>query len=161
MLRVKQGESVEGLHPCRKRPVVVHAKRMDEPFQVETLEGLQVAPAGAYLMRGVEGEYYPYAKAIFEATYSWVEEHYPHTETRRYGRAELDADLVLSNSHDALAIFGQMSVLFAEFDEVRNVMCYHALSPLFEPVSAAEEPPTYSFSVVDGVVRAERQLAGA
>jgi hypothetical protein len=59
---------------CRKKPVVVHCLRMDEPFLVHTLEGDHEGAAGDYLMKGVRGELYPCKKDIFEETYNLVEE---------------------------------------------------------------------------------------
>ncbi len=32
-------EQVEDMNGCRKKPIVVHAKRMNEEFRVNTLEG--------------------------------------------------------------------------------------------------------------------------
>ena len=58
----------------RKRPIVVDAEWMSEPFLVETLEGCMQGPAGDYLITGVEGEQYPCAASVFEATYDKVEE---------------------------------------------------------------------------------------
>ena len=56
----------------RKKPVVVFASLMDEPFEVETLEGTMRGNAGDYLICGVKGEYYPCKPDIFEATYDAV-----------------------------------------------------------------------------------------
>lgn len=67
-------EEVAGMNPCMKRPIVVHAIQIDEPFKVHTLEGVHGGKAGDYLMRGVEGELYPCDKVIFEKTYGWVNE---------------------------------------------------------------------------------------
>lgn len=66
-------EQVQGLRPCMKKPIVVHAVQIDEPFRVNSLEGdyAQGNP-GDYLMRGVRGEMYICAKSIFEETYGWV-----------------------------------------------------------------------------------------
>lgn len=61
----------EGLRPCMKKPMTVFAKVVDVPFQVATLEGTMTGQAGDYLMRGVEGELYPCAKAIFEKSYDF------------------------------------------------------------------------------------------
>ena len=52
-----------------KRPLVVHAKKIDEDFMVTTMEGIVTGKPGDYLMVGVRGEKYPCAKEIFEATY--------------------------------------------------------------------------------------------
>jgi len=66
-------EKVEGLNPCRKRPIIIHAKQMDEEFRVDTLEGdYKQGKAGDYLMQGVQKELYICDKEIFERTYDWV-----------------------------------------------------------------------------------------
>jgi hypothetical protein len=66
-------EKVSGMKGCRKRPIIVHAKQMNEPFRVDTLEGdYKQGRFGDYLMRGVKGELYICEKDIFEATYDWV-----------------------------------------------------------------------------------------
>lgn len=54
----------------RKRPVVIQAVRIDEPFEVDTLEGTHQGSPGDYLIRGVEGELYPCKPAIFAKTYA-------------------------------------------------------------------------------------------
>jgi len=54
-----------------KEPVVFHAAQMDEPFEVETPEGIMTGKAGDYLMLGANNEYYPCAKEIFEKTYEF------------------------------------------------------------------------------------------
>jgi len=66
-------EKVDNLEACRKRPIVIHAKQIDEPFRVNTLEGnYKQGKAGDYLMCGIEGELYICEKGIFEKTYDWV-----------------------------------------------------------------------------------------
>lgn len=62
------------MSPCRKKPIVIHAKQMAEDFEVMTLEGLMKGRAGDFLMRGINGELYPCKREIFEATYDWVTE---------------------------------------------------------------------------------------
>lgn len=41
---------------------------------IETLEGEMRAPPGDYIIRGVDGEFYPCKPQIFEKTYELVEE---------------------------------------------------------------------------------------
>lgn len=41
---------------------------------VQTLEGCMYAPYGDYIIRGVNGEYYPCKPSIFEKTYELVED---------------------------------------------------------------------------------------
>jgi hypothetical protein len=66
-------EQVEGMAGCIKRPIIVHAKRMDEEFRVNTLEGnYKQGKAGDYLMRGIDGELYICDGSIFEKTYDFI-----------------------------------------------------------------------------------------
>lgn len=65
-------EKVE-MAPCRKKPIVIHATQIPEPFRVDALEGdYKQGKAGDYLMCGVKGELYICDKEIFEETYDWV-----------------------------------------------------------------------------------------
>ena len=57
----------------RKIPLVITAIKIDEPFTVDTLEGLMSGKAGDYLVFGIKGEAYPVDADIFEATYELVE----------------------------------------------------------------------------------------
>lgn len=68
-------EKPDGMQDCRKKPIVVHCKQMDEYFRVESLEGdyAQGKP-GDYLMQGVNNELYICAKDIFEASYDIVKD---------------------------------------------------------------------------------------
>ena len=66
-------ENVQHMKPCKKLPIVIHAKQINEEFQVNTLEGnYKTGKAGYYLMQGIENELYICDKAIFEKTYVWV-----------------------------------------------------------------------------------------
>jgi hypothetical protein len=67
-------EEVIGMNNCMKRPIVVHAKQIDEEFRVDTLEGnYKQGKPGDYLMRGIDGELYICDKEIFEKTYDWID----------------------------------------------------------------------------------------
>lgn len=66
-------DDVDGLRKCRKT-ALAHAKKMDQPFRVQTEEGLMEGEAGDYLMQGAEGELYICAKEIFEKTYTFQED---------------------------------------------------------------------------------------
>ena len=46
----------------------------DEAIVIPTLEGNMIASKGDWIIRGVQGEYYPCKSDIFEATYERVEE---------------------------------------------------------------------------------------
>jgi hypothetical protein len=58
----------------RKRPVIIHAKELTEPMDIETLEGMMHANTGDFLLIGVENEQYPCKRSIFLSTYDLVEE---------------------------------------------------------------------------------------
>ena len=61
------------MKPCRKKPIIVHAKHMDEEFRVDTLEGnYKQGKRGDYLMKGIDGELYICDRTIFEKSYDWV-----------------------------------------------------------------------------------------
>ena len=62
-----------GFKECRKTQTSQAAQINFADFEVETLEGLMKGKKGDYLMRGVEGEYYPCDRAIFEKTYEFTE----------------------------------------------------------------------------------------
>lgn len=67
-------EQVEGMNPCVKRPIVVHARRIDEEFRVNSLEGnYKQGKAGDYLMRGIDGELYICDGSIFNKSYDFTE----------------------------------------------------------------------------------------
>ena len=80
----------------RKKPVVIEAHRLNRDnfedvadwagvkeywglhapspaLHIETLEGVMLAHLGDYVLRGVQGEFYPCKPDIFEATYEPVE----------------------------------------------------------------------------------------
>ena len=65
-------EKPTDMRPCMKRPIIVHAKQMYEPFRVSTLEGdYKQGEPGGYLMQGVDGELYVCDREIFEKTYDF------------------------------------------------------------------------------------------
>lgn len=53
-----------------KKPIPIKCIQINEPFQVETLEGTMMGKKGDWLMVGVSGEMYPCDKVIFKKTYS-------------------------------------------------------------------------------------------
>lgn len=46
----------------------------DQPWLIATLEGTMEASPGDWIIRGVQGEFYPCKPDIFEATYEKVED---------------------------------------------------------------------------------------
>lgn len=66
-------EQVADMSGCMKKPIVVHAKQINEDFRVNTLEGnYKQGKSGDYLMKGIDGELYICDRAIFEKTYDFV-----------------------------------------------------------------------------------------
>ena len=61
------------LEDFKKKPVVIQAVQIDDPFEVETLEGTMKGKAGDYLVVGIKGEIYPVDKDIFIETYEKIE----------------------------------------------------------------------------------------
>jgi len=57
-----------------KKPIPISAAQINEPFEVQTIEGTMQGAAGDYLLIGVRGEMYPVKKEIFEETYQPVED---------------------------------------------------------------------------------------
>jgi len=58
----------------KKKPVVVSAKRIQEEFICETLEGNMKGNPGDILIKGVNNEYYPCKPEIFDKTYLIMQE---------------------------------------------------------------------------------------
>jgi hypothetical protein len=56
-----------------KKPVKVRCIEINEPFEVETMEGVLRGKKGDYLMIGVNGEMYPIDKKIFLKTYDVID----------------------------------------------------------------------------------------
>ena len=66
-------EQVENMDMCMKKPLVVHAKLINEEVRVNTLEGnYKQGKPGDYLMRGIDGELYICDGPIFERSYDFV-----------------------------------------------------------------------------------------
>ena len=55
-----------------RKTSTIYAIRIDEPFEVDTIEGLHTAKAGDWLALGQAGELYPIDAAVFAATYELV-----------------------------------------------------------------------------------------
>jgi hypothetical protein len=54
----------------RKRPVRIYAVQLSQATQVETLEGIEQANPGDWLITGLLGEKWPSSKDSFERNYS-------------------------------------------------------------------------------------------
>lgn len=56
-----------------KKPIIIQCCQMDEPFEVETLEGILKGKKGDWLMVGIQGELYPCDQDIFAKSYNLIE----------------------------------------------------------------------------------------
>jgi hypothetical protein len=65
-----------GMHPSAKKWTWTEYESVvkDEGLKIFTLEGTMMADIGDYIIKGVEGEYYPCKPNIFKATYEEVTE---------------------------------------------------------------------------------------
>lgn len=52
-----------------KKPIAIECIQIDEPFEVETMEGTMKGKKGDWLMLGIHGEMYPCDQEIFRKTY--------------------------------------------------------------------------------------------
>ena len=55
-----------------KKPIPIKCVQIDEPFEVESMEGLVKGKAGDWLMIGVNGEKYVCDAAIFHKSYDII-----------------------------------------------------------------------------------------
>lgn len=53
--------------------LVKRADNFEASIQIVTLEGIMTARCGDYIIKGVAGEFYPVAPAIFDATYDVID----------------------------------------------------------------------------------------
>lgn len=65
-------EPVQGMSLCKKKPILVKCKQINEPFEIITMEGKMQGKPGDYLICGVDGELYACDQAIFNKTYDLV-----------------------------------------------------------------------------------------
>lgn len=74
MLQITNREFILGVpFKAKKKPIEIDVIQPSVDFVVKTKEGNMVGQAGDYVIRGVEGELYPCAKAIFEKTYEKIQ----------------------------------------------------------------------------------------
>lgn len=73
MKKFKQNEIPDlKFQKAKKKPIPVRCIQIDEPFEVETMEGVMQGKEGDYLIVGIHGEMYPVDKEIFLKTYDVV-----------------------------------------------------------------------------------------
>lgn len=58
---------------CSRVAFVPGKRARHRAIRIETLEGVMLAKAGDWIIRGIKGELYPCKPDIFEATYEAVE----------------------------------------------------------------------------------------
>lgn len=70
MLHYKTGEIPDlDYKMATKKPIPIRVFQVNEPFEVESKEGLVKGKPGDYLMIGIEGELYICDEAIFNKSY--------------------------------------------------------------------------------------------
>lgn len=70
MKKFKKGEIPDlKFSQAVKKPIPVKCIQIEEPFEVETMEGIMQGKAGDWLIVGIHGEMYPIDKTIFKKTY--------------------------------------------------------------------------------------------
>ena len=68
-------ESILKLSELGLDPVQIDYADADSPIlKIETLEGLMIATKGDYIIKGVQGEFYPCKPDVFAKTYEKTEE---------------------------------------------------------------------------------------
>ena len=67
-------ESITKLSELGLDPVRIDYADLDNPIlKIETLEGMMIATEGDYIIKGVQGEFYPCKPDIFAETYEEAE----------------------------------------------------------------------------------------
>lgn len=64
-------------HRFLKKPIRVMATKAPVTLKIKTLEGIMTANRGDWIIRGVNGEYYPCKPDIFEKTYDYCADEEP------------------------------------------------------------------------------------
>lgn len=78
MLTFEKHEEVPGMVRCKKKPIIIHAKRITEEFRVKIVTGninqyesFTQGKPGAMLMRDADGELFICDALTFEQIYDW------------------------------------------------------------------------------------------
>lgn len=67
--KISSLSELPGAVRAQKKPIAIRACRIDEPFHIETAEGLMKGKAGDWLMEGVSGELYICSAEVFDKSY--------------------------------------------------------------------------------------------
>ena len=74
MLRFKKGKVPDyNFKKAIKKPIPIKCLQINEPFEVETMEGIMKGKKDDWLMIGIHGEMYPCDQEIFEKTYTIIQ----------------------------------------------------------------------------------------
>lgn len=74
MIKFKKGEIPElKFQKAVKKPIAINCIKVEDDFEVETIEGIMKGKKGDYLIVGVYGEMYPIDAEIFMKTYNIVQ----------------------------------------------------------------------------------------
>lgn len=74
MLKFKQLEIPDfEFKEAVKKPIPIRCIQINEPFEVETLEGTMQGKSGDWLMLGVSGEMYSCDNDIFQKSYNLID----------------------------------------------------------------------------------------
>ena len=80
------GDNLEELQKFCGKPGILETYNREGRLYVNTLEGKMIAQKGDYIIKGVEGEFYPCKEDIFKKTYETDAQHCLHYTADRYGR---------------------------------------------------------------------------
>jgi len=71
--KINKLSDIEDAVRALKKPIPINALKMNEPFTVETTEGIMSGKKGDYLMEGINGEMYICPADIFEKSYDIIQ----------------------------------------------------------------------------------------
>ena len=57
----------------KKKPIIIKAVQLAQRCRIETREGIIYGEVGDFVIKGIEGEFYPCGKEIFFKTYEEAE----------------------------------------------------------------------------------------
>ena len=70
MIEFKQNEVPDlNFKKAIKKPIAIKCLQINEPFEVQTMEGVMKGKKGDWLMVGISGEMYPCDDEFFQRTY--------------------------------------------------------------------------------------------
>lgn len=72
MIDLTRAKLPQNMRRFVKKPIIIQAMQVLDPFVVDTLEGRHTGQPGDYLVVGIKGERYPVRKDIFEESYEEI-----------------------------------------------------------------------------------------